>query len=297
MMQRKNRRQAKPKWLRVPLPKPSEIKPVTETLKELELNTVCEEALCPNLSNCYSHGTATFLIMGDVCTRNCGFCNIPASRPQALDLSEPERVAEAVERLRLVHVVITSVTRDDLADGGASHYANTIRKIRNRRPEVTIEVLIPDFKGSEEALITVLDAKPDVLNHNIETVPRLYKRVRPQAKHERSLELLKKAKELRPEIATKSGLMVGLGETEEEVIQVLHDLRKVNCELVTIGQYLQPSGTHLEVVEYVLPEQFEKYRLVGERLGFISTASDPLVRSSFNAAEFYQLGRSRTRGN
>lgn len=279
------RRQArKPRWLLQPVPSPAGVQRIRGLLDELHLNTVCEDAGCPNRGRCWNQGTATFMILGNNCTRSCGFCKVLTGRPDALDPGEPLRVAQAVKRLGLQHAVITSVARDDLADGGAEAFARTIEAIRALCPGTTVEVLIPDFKGSVEALARVMEAGPDVLNHNVETVPRLYRRVRPQARFDRSLFVLQKARELRPGVYTKSGMMVGLGEREDEVIEVMQALRGVECDFLTIGQYLQPSPRHLPVEEYVDPAQFDRYRQLGEALGFAHVASGPFVRSSFDAA-------------
>jgi len=255
-------------------------------LEELKLNTVCQSALCPNLGECFSRRTATFMILGNTCTRNCRFCAVQSGQPQPPDPDEPRRVALAAARLGLKHVVVTSVTRDDLPDGGAGQFAATIKSIREYLPGAVIEVLTPDFQGKKEALVKVLEAGPHIFNHNIETVPRLYPEVRPGANYQRSLEILKQVKEMAPGIYTKSGLMVGLGETKEEVEQVMADLRKVNCDILTIGQYLRPSPQHLEVKEYVRPEVFDYYGARGREMGFLYVAAAPFVRSSYNAAEF-----------
>lgn len=277
---------ALPSWIKRRFPPQEEWESVQRLLRTLALHTVCESARCPNIGECFRRGTATFLILGNVCTRSCRFCAVAKGTPGPLDPEEPERVAEAAQRLNLKHVVVTSVTRDDLPDGGAGHFAATIGAIRRVLPQATVEVLVPDFQGKEEALDTVLAARPDVLNHNVETVPRLYPSVRPQAHYERSLWLLKRAKEKAPGILTKSGLMVGLGETREEVEGVLRDLRGVQCDIVTIGQYLRPSVHHLPVAAYVPPEEFAYYREYALRLGFLGVASGPFVRSSYRAEEF-----------
>ncbi len=250
------------------------------------LHTVCEEARCPNQHYCFAKPTAAFLILGNSCTRNCGFCSVEHRLPLPLDMLEPERVAEAAADMQLQYVVITSVTRDDLSDGGAGHFAATIAAVRRCLPDARIEVLIPDFQGDASALQTVLGARPDVLNHNVETVPKLYPLVRPQARYERSLALLRRAKELSPEVRTKSGLMVGLGEQFIEVISVLGDLRAADCDEVTIGQYLRPTKKHLPVVEYIHPNVFAEYQRDAIGLGFRFVSSGPLVRSSMNAGEF-----------
>ncbi len=287
----------KPEWLKIPLRSGTELSTVQSILNRYALHTVCKEANCPNRMECYSRKTATFLILGPVCTRNCTFCNVTPGNPCPPDPEEPERVREAVRELGLRYVVITSVTRDDLTDGGASHFARTIHLLKELQPPVQVEVLIPDFKGDPDALRLVLEARPSVLNHNVETVPRLYPEVRPQAVYARSLELLRRAKEFlrtrkdvapsssRGSLKTKSGLMVGLGETEEEVVSVLKNLREVDCDYLTIGQYLAPSRHHHPVVEYVPPKQFARYRDIALELGFLQVASGPFVRSSYHAAE------------
>lgn len=278
----------KPPWLKKRIPSIQEIEKVKTILERGDLHTVCEEARCPNLGDCFSKGMATFLILGRVCTRNCGFCAVERGTPLPLNLSEPETVARAVRELKLQYVVLTSVTRDDLQDGGASHYAEAIRAIRALNPGVKIEVLIPDLKGDRTALETVLKEQPNVLNHNVETVPRLYPQVRPQADYRRSLKLLKQAKETEPSLLTKSGFMLGLGETREEVLNLLADLREVKCDFLTIGQYLRPRSDRLPVARYVSPEEFEDYRRIAQELGFKGVTSGPFVRSSFHASEMFQ---------
>jgi len=281
----------KPDWLKRRLPTGETFNEVRELIEAGKLHTVCQEAKCPNIWECYSHRTATFLILGERCTRNCRFCSVAPGLPEPLDPDEPGRVAEAVERMGLKYAVVTSVTRDDLPDGGAAHFAATIREIRRRVPGAEIEVLIPDFQGDRAALETVLQARPDVLNHNIETVPRLYSRVRPQADYRRSLELLRRAGESAPLIPTKSGLMLGIGERPEEIRQTLQDLREVGCRILTLGQYLQPSPAHLPVETYVAPEDFDNWRKAALDLGFSEVASAPFVRSSYHAKEaFHALG-------
>jgi lipoic acid synthetase len=280
----------KPDWLRVKAPQWQRVGQVKEILRDLGLNTVCEEASCPNIGECFHAGTATFLIMGPACTRACPYCDIDFTKqPKPLDPKEPQRLAEAVRRLALRHVVITSVNRDDLPDGGASQFVQCIQVIRQRMPRTTIEVLIPDLCGNWEALAEILNASPEVLNHNIETVPRLYRRVRPQGNYERSLSLLQQAREIQPRVYTKSGLMVGLGETPEEVVAVMQDLRRVDCDILTIGQYLQPSPKHLKVQEFIAPQQFAQWRQVGEKLGFLQVVASPLTRSSYHAEAVQQL--------
>ncbi len=273
----------KPEWLRVPLPVGTSYRRMKELLKKNSLNTVCESAACPNRGECWSRSTATIMILGDVCTRSCGFCNVKTGRPGEIDRQEPERVAEAVATMGLAHAVITSVNRDELPDGGASVWAQTIRAVRRRCPQTRIEVLIPDFCGNWEALGLVIEAEPDVLNHNVETVPRLYRRVRPQGKLSRSLELLERAK--LAGLTTKSGFMVGLGESDQEVFALLDSLQAAQVDMVTIGQYLQPTGLHLPVECWVTPETFAHYRGYGLRLGFKNVFSGPLVRSSYHAEE------------
>ncbi|APB34934.1 lipoyl synthase [Gloeomargarita lithophora Alchichica-D10] len=280
----------KPDWLRVKLGQGPVFGQVKHLLRDLQLNTVCEEASCPNIGECFSQGTATFLMMGPACTRACPYCDIDfVKKPPAPDPQEPQRLAEAVRRLNLQHVVITSVNRDDLPDGGAKQFADCISKVREFCPKTTIEVLIPDLCGNWEALEVILAARPDVLNHNTETVPRLYRRVRPQGEYNRSLLLLRKTRELRPQIYTKSGLMVGLGETWDEVVQVMQDLRQVDCDLLTLGQYLQPSPKHLPLSRYVPPAEFDQWRTVGEAMGFLQVVASPLTRSSYHAAEVRRL--------
>jgi len=271
-----------PEWIKVNLSGTHETKRV---LRRYGVNTVCEEARCPNIGKCFRKNTATFMILGDRCTRRCGFCAVNSSRPLPPDPEEPLRVAEAAHALGLDYVVITSVTRDDLADGGASQFVRTIRELRNTIPDIRIEVLTPDFRGDLNALKAVVMERPDVFNHNVETVPRLYPEVRPGADYNRSLMLLEKVKEIDPELPTKSGIMVGLGETESEVLEVMRDLRDAGCELLTIGQYLQPKKENIPVVEYIRPEIFERYRDEGYRMGFKSVVSSPLARSSMDARE------------
>lgn len=279
----------KPVWLRRKLPDQESLRKMRTLLRRHGLNTVCEGALCPNQGECFGQGTATFLILGRTCTRNCTFCAIPSEdRPPAPDPQEPERVAGAAVELGLKHVVITSVTRDDLKDGGASQFANTVKTLKEKDPRMTVEVLIPDFQGSWEALRIVVDSDPDIINHNLETVPRLYPEVRPQAIYSRSIELLRMIKGINPEKITKSGMMLGLGEEREEVLQVMAELRAVSCDLLTLGQYLQPSGKHHKVVRYVPPEEFEDLRQEGEKMGFKGVFSAPLVRSSFHAADIFE---------
>ncbi len=280
----------KPDWLRVKAPQWERVGSVKEILRDLELNTVCEEASCPNIGECFSVGTATFLIMGPACTRACPYCDIDFEKqPQALDPNEPLQLAEAVRRLKLNHVVITSVNRDDLADGGASQFVRCIEEVRKVSPQTTIELLIPDLCGNWQALEVILSAHPDVLNHNTETIPRLYRRVRPQGDYHRSLLLLEKTRAIAPWVYTKSGIMVGLGETDAEVRQVMEDLRRVDCDIMTIGQYLQPSQKHLGVKEFVTPAQFQAWQKFGESIGFLQVVSTPLTRSSYHAEQVQAL--------
>ena len=285
----------KPDWLRKRHINNPNQKSVEQTLKRLNLNTVCAEANCPNYNECFSRKTATFMIMGINCTRNCGFCNVHHGTPLPLDTAEPQNVAQAVKELGLEYVVVTSVTRDDLQDGGALHFAKTIHEIRRVSPKTAIEVLIPDFKGDLDALKTIANACPDVISHNMETVHALYNTVRPEAQYRRSLEVLKNIKILNPHIRSKSGIMVGFGETEEQVFEMMDDLRSVGCEFLTIGQYLAPTKNHLPVYEYVEPVCFDAYARAARQKGFSFVASAPLVRSSYNAAEaishvFAQIG-------
>lgn len=277
----------KPEWLKIKFRKNKDKKQVEEMLKRLSLNTVCKEAKCPNIIECFSKKTATFMMLGNICTRNCTFCNVKKGVPCEIDDKEPVNIARAVKELNLHHVVITSVTRDDLDDQGSGHFVNVINELKKLNENVTVEVLIPDFQGNIELLSKVIKAKPDVLNHNIETVPGLYKTIRPMADYKRSIKLLRNAKILDNSIHTKSGIMVGLGEKEEEVIEVLKDLRKANCDLLTIGQYLSPTKEHHKIVEYIHPSIFEKYKKIGFDLGFKHVASSPFVRSSYNAEEFF----------
>ena len=288
----------KPEWLRVKAPQWQRVGSVKEILRDLSLNTVCEEASCPNIGECFQAGTATFLIMGPACTRACPYCDIDfEKKPQPLDATEPIRLAEAVKRLNLNHVVITSVNRDDLPDGGASQFVRCIEETRKISPKTTIEVLIPDLCGNWDALAIILSANPEVLNHNTETIPRLYRRTRPQGDYARSLELLKRTREITPSTYTKSGLMVGLGETDAEIRQVMEDLRAVDCDILTLGQYLQPTQKHLGVQEFVTPEQFEAWRLFGESIGFLQVVSSPLTRSSYHAEQVRELMARFPRSN
>ncbi len=278
----------KPQWLRIKIPNNGGNKRVEKLMDDLSLNTVCREANCPNRAECYSKGTATFMILGRNCTRGCRFCNVSSAEPQCVDEREPERVARAVKEMGLRYVVVTSVTRDDLPDGGAYQFRRTIEEIKKINRHVAVEVLIPDFQGSLNSLVDVLEPLPETLNHNIETVPRLYEEVRPEADYERSLELIRRAKEIDGRVKTKSGIMLGLGETKEEVVEVFRDLRRNGCDFLTLGQYLAPSKEHLPVREYVTPEDFNWYRKRALELGFEGVASDPLVRSSYKAWELYE---------
>jgi lipoic acid synthetase len=282
-------RQPKPEWLRIRLGDPTNQNHLLKLIEGLNLHTVCQEARCPNIFECWSDRTATFMLGGDICTRHCGFCAVGKGAPGALDAEEPRHVAEAVKHLNLAHTVITSVNRDDLPDGGAAHWAQTIREVRALNPECKVEVLIPDFNGDEDALNTVLDAKPDVLNHNTETIARLYRRVRPDADYQQSLTLLQRAAARRDreqsEMLTKSGIMVGLGEEFEEVVELMKDLRRSSCDIMTIGQYLQPHARRLPVERYVTPAEFDRWRDIGMSMGFKHVQSSPLTRSSYHARE------------
>ncbi|MEM7715246.1 MAG: lipoyl synthase [Cyanobacteria bacterium P01_A01_bin.68] len=280
----------KPDWLRVKAPQWERVGNVKETLRDLSLNTVCEEASCPNIGECFKAGTATFLIMGPACTRACPYCDIDfEKKPQPLDPTEPSRLAEAVRRMKLNHVVITSVNRDDLPDEGASQFVRCIEAVRTISPNTTIEVLIPDLCGNWSALEIILKSQPEVLNHNTETVPRLYKRTRPQGDYKRTLELLKISRQIAPWVYTKSGIMVGLSETDEEIRQVMQDLREVDCDILTIGQYLQPTQKHLKVGDFIHPEQFAAWKKYGEEIGFLQVVSSPLTRSSYHAEQVREL--------
>ncbi|MBE9057712.1 lipoyl synthase [Sphaerospermopsis sp. LEGE 08334] len=280
----------KPDWLRVKAPQWERVGNVKEILRDLALNTVCEEASCPNIGECFNAGTATFLIMGPACTRACPYCDIDfEKKPKPLDPTEPARLAEAVRRMQLNHVVITSVNRDDLADGGASQFVKCINAVREVSPKTTIEVLIPDLCGNWDALEIILQAKPEVTNHNTETVPRLYRRVRPQGDYQRTMVLLERTHQICPSTYTKSGIMVGLGETDAEVRQVMQDLRSVKCDILTIGQYLQPSQKHLQVTDFITPEQFAAWQAYGEEIGFLQVVSSPLTRSSYHAEQVREL--------
>ncbi len=274
----------KPPWIRAAFSGTSKVADLKKVLREQGLHTICEEAACPNLGECFSHGTATFLIMGDICTRRCPFCDVAHGRPNPLDKNEPRRLAETVAAMKLTYVVITSVDRDDLRDGGAAHFVACIQQLRQNCPDLTIEILTPDFRGRIDIAIDILQRAPaDVFNHNLETVPRLYKSVRPGADYALSLELLQRSKQKSPQIPTKSGLMLGLGERKEEVVQVMHDLRAHQVNMLTLGQYLQPSAHHLAVERYWTPEEFTELGAIGNDLGFDNVASAPMVRSSYHA--------------
>jgi len=274
----------KPDWIRIRLSSSQKINQLKNTLREQNLFTVCEEAQCPNLNECFSHGTATFMIMGQICTRRCPFCDVAHGRPKPLDINEPLQLAQTIAKMSLKYVVITSVDRDDLRDGGASHFKACIDAIRLATPEIKIEILTPDFRGRmDKALETFSDCPPDVFNHNLETVPSLYPKVRPGADYQHSLQLLDRFKDKHPQVKTKSGLMLGVGETEQQVINVLKDLRLHQVEMLTLGQYLQPSRHHLAVEKYITPEQFQQYKEIADNLGFSQVASGPMVRSSYHA--------------
>jgi lipoic acid synthetase len=277
----------KPDWIKVRLPSNPVFWSTKEVVADLRLHTVCEEAQCPNRWECWSQGTATFMIAGERCTRACGFCAVTTARPFALEVDEPQRVAEAVQRMKLKHVVVTAVARDDLQDGGAEHFARTIKAIRDQDPSVVIEVLTPDFNGREESIRMVLDAGPEVFNHNLETVERLSPVVRSRAKYRLSLQVLKRARELSPRTVTKSGIMLGLGETETELFQSLDDLREAGVRVLTLGQYLRPTPQHLPVVNYIHPDQFHAYKAVALGKGFEHVSSGPLVRSSYHAGDYH----------
>ena len=277
----------RPEWLKLKPLDSTTLTKMRKLTRGLKLHTICESAHCPNRTECFDQGTATFMILGDICTRNCTFCAVKHGKPEAPDPEEPEHIVSAVKKLGLRYVVITSVCRDDLFDGGAVQFAQAIKVLHRHNSGIGVEVLIPDFRGSLAALEEVIAAQPTVLNHNVETVPRLYSEVRPQAKYHRSLELLKRAKSLDRGLLTKSGLMLGLGEREDEVIEVMEDLREVGCDSITLGQYLRPSLKHHEVVRYVTPDEFAQYEAIARKMGFLGVASGPLVRSSFNATALF----------
>jgi lipoic acid synthetase len=278
-----------PHWLKKKAPNPLVMVEMEALLKRLSLDTICQSALCPNQGECFAQRTATFLIMGNICTRNCRFCNVRKGQVSQLDSSEPGKVAEAVQILKLRHAVITSVTRDDLPDGGAIHFVKTITAIRQVSPQATIEILIPDFRGSSDSLQMVVDASPEVIGHNVETIPRLYNNVRPIADYKQSLALLAAIKTMNRKIITKSGLMLGLGEERNEVIEVMQDLHEVHCDILTIGQYLPPSHKHVPSARYVKPSEFEEFHGLALEMGFSAVASSPFVRSSFNAKRMYEI--------
>lgn len=280
------RRSRHPRWMKVPLPAGKNFQDVRKLIQQHHLHTVCQSAHCPNIGDCWGQRTATFMILGDICTRNCRFCAVSSGNPDTVDQDEPKRVGEAVKTLSLRYAVVTSVTRDDLPDGGASIFADTIREIRCAVPTCQIEVLIPDFKGSENSLSIVIHAKPDILNHNVETVPSLYPVVRPEANYQQSIEVLQFAKQ--KGMMTKTGLMLGLGESNDEVLAVMNDLREVDCDILTLGQYLQPSATHLPIDRYVTPDEFAVFKQKGEAMGFKHVEAGPLVRSSYHAASCFE---------
>ena len=285
-------REPKPDWLKVRAPGSENYLRLRGIMRGLKLNTVCEDAHCPNIGECWHHGTATFMILGDVCTRACAYCAVAHGKPTELDLDEPRRVADAVKAMGLTYAVVTSVDRDDQADGGAGIFAQTIREIRVRMPDTRIEVLIPDFKGDARALHTVLDARPDVLNHNTETVPRLYRMARSGGKYSRTLELLDRSRAYAPKTPTKTGLMVGLGEEADELIEVFHDLRRVGVAILTIGQYLRPSPAHAQMTRYYHPDEFAALKRAALALGFVHVEAGPLVRSSYHAHEQADAARA-----
>lgn len=276
----------KPEWIRVKMQGGTVTNKVNSLISDLSLNTVCNEANCPNRMECYERGTATFMILGRNCTRNCTFCNVTREMPDKVNPMEPENVAKAIAKLGLKHAVITSVTRDDLEDQGSTQFAKVVEEIRKTTPKVTIELLIPDMQGKEELIDIILDSEPNILNHNVETVPELYDEVRPMAIFDRSIELLGYVKKTRPKMKTKSGIMLGLGETKDQVIEVFKRLREVDCDMLTLGQYLQPTTAHIPVVEYITPEQFDEYKEIALSMGFKRVASAPLVRSSYYAEDF-----------
>ncbi|MCE2926306.1 MAG: lipoyl synthase [Rickettsiales bacterium] len=294
LLEKNDKRVPKPDWIRVKAPTSREYQATRDVIHKLKLNTVCEEAACPNIGECWSQKHATVMIMGDTCTRACAFCNVKTGVPGALNPHEPENLAEAVAKLALKHVVITSVDRDDLEDGGAKHFADCIAALRRRSPATTIEILTPDFLRKEHGIPIVVAAKPDVYNHNIETVPRLYKTIRPGARYFNSLHLLKTVKEIDPSIFTKSGIMVGLGEEKDEVLQVMDDLRAADVDFMTIGQYLQPTPAHAPVDRFVTPDEFEYYKRQAKAKGFLMVASSPLTRSSYHAGDdFAEMKKAR----
>lgn len=275
----------KPEWIRTKIQGGSASNEVKSIVEDFSLNTVCDEANCPNRMECFERGTATFMILGRNCTRNCTFCNVTREKPDQVSESEPERVGQAVSKLRLKHAVITSVTRDDLEDQGANQFRKVVEEIRKTSPNVSIELLIPDMQGAEDLIDIIINSEPDILNHNVETVPALYDKVRPMAIFDRSIQVLNYVKQAKPHMRTKSGIMLGLGETKDQVMEVLKILRQVDCDMLTLGQYLQPSTSHIPVVEYIRPEEFEEYKEIAEEMGFKRVASGPLVRSSYYAED------------
>lgn len=276
----------KPEWIRTKIQGGSASNQVKSTLGDLSLNTVCDEANCPNRMECFERGTATFMILGRNCTRNCTFCNVTREKPDQVSESEPEKIGQAVSKLKLKHAVITSVTRDDLEDQGANQFRKVVEEIRKTSPHVSIELLIPDMQGNEDLIDIIINSEPDILNHNVETVPALYDKVRPMAIFDRSIQVLNYVKQVKPHMRTKSGIMLGLGERKDQVIGVLKKLRQVDCDMLTLGQYLQPSTSHIPVVEYIRPEKFEEYEEIAKEMGFKRVASGPLVRSSYYAEDF-----------
>ncbi|MNN04232.1 Lipoyl synthase [compost metagenome] len=292
----KHVKEPKPDWIRIKLTTGDNYQNIKEMMRSKTLHTVCEEARCPNIYECWANRTATFMILGDICTRACRFCAVNTGMPTELDLEEPKRVAEAAENMNLRHCVVTSVARDDLNDGGALIFAETIKAIRARLPLCSVEVLIPDFLGNEESLRVVMEANPDILNHNIETVERMSDRVRAKAKYRRSLELIKRAKAMKPNIPTKSSIMLGVGEEWDEILQAMDDLREVDCDILTIGQYLQPSPQHLNVEKYYTPEQLAELKKEGMKRGFSHVESGPLVRSSYHAHEQVKSAKNNREG-
>ena len=278
----------KPSWLKVKAPGGPNYLRLRQLMRDLDLHTVCEEAHCPNVGECWEHGTATFMILGDVCTRNCAYCAVAHGRPPKFDPAEPERVAEAATTMKLQHVVLTSVDRDDLPDFGAWAFAETIRQIKLRSPSTSVEVLVPDFQGKEASILEVLEAEPDIYNHNTETVPRLYKKCRPGGRYERVMNIFTTAKRIAPQIPTKTGMILGMGETNEEILEVMKDLRAVDVDILTLGQYLRPSDGHVALDRYVTPDDFRKFYVAGMEMGFRHVESGPLVRSSYHAWEQVQ---------
>lgn len=276
----------KPEWIRTKIQGGSASNGVKSTLGDLSLNTVCDEANCPNRMECFERGTATFMILGRNCTRNCTFCNVTREKPDQVSESEPEKIGQAVSKLKLKHAVITSVTRDDLEDQGANQFRKVVEEIRKTSPHVSIELLIPDMQGHKDLIDIIINSEPDILNHNVETVPALYDKVRPMAIFDRSIQVLNYVKQVKPHMRTKSGIMLGLGETKDQVVEVLKKLRQVDCDMLTLGQYLQPSTSHIPVVEYIRPEKFEEYEEIAKEMGFKRVASGPLVRSSYYAEDF-----------